>query len=190
MNREIKHFFAENNSLNKGFISNHKSSKQLEGFRNVLPTPEVLAAYEEIMPGTMARLLDLTQQEQNHQHAIEQSEVFIRAKFEMIGKLFFVLTVAIIGYVTVNLAQSSLNHAVIFASVAFLSILAMSLNLHLKNKCSENPSDTPKKESIFLKNDHKNQIDKDALDEDNSSSSLENSRDKNNYRRSIYKRKK
>ena len=137
MTKEIKQFFYQNNTLNKGFANNNQHSKSRQEFEDLLPAPEVLAAYEEIMPGTMAKLLDLTLQEQNHQHALEQSKALMRARFEMIGKLFFVLTILIIGYVTINLAQSSLTHAVIFSSIAFLSVFGISLISYFKNSYSK-----------------------------------------------------
>ncbi len=199
MNQEIKHFFNENNNLNKGFLNNRKSaSRQSQEFEDILPASEVLAVYEEIMPGTMAKLLDLTEQEQVHQHALEQSKMLLRARFEIIGKLFFVLTIAIIGYVTINLAQNSLNHAVIFSSIAFLSILGMSLisyfgNLHFKNSF-RNYNTRSKQSFSSWRNNEKSQSSQEPLEENKNSSlrenSRENSRDRSSNRRPIYKRKK
>lgn len=129
MSREVKHFFVENNHLNK-ITSNLNHSyiqKVRSDFEGLMPSPEVLHAYEEIMPGTVEKLLGLMEQEQKHKHAIEKAKVFMHSKTETIGKMFASFTIIIIAYATIVLSKKSLGHSLIFAAIAFASIFAVSL---------------------------------------------------------------
>ncbi|AVP87136.1 hypothetical protein phytr_1780 [Candidatus Phycorickettsia trachydisci] len=129
MSREVKHFFVEDNHLNKitpnlNHSYMHKVRNEFEG---LMPPPEVLHAYEEIMPGTVEKLLGLMEQEQKHKHAMERAKIFMHSKTETIGKMFASFTIIIIAYATIVLSKKSLGHSLVFAAIAFTSIFAVSL---------------------------------------------------------------
>ena len=129
MNKETKQFFYNNNALNKGYAKEASEAyinKVRNEFGNVMPSPEVLYAYEEIMPGTIDKLIALMEKEQNHKHAIENARLVIQKKADYMGKIFAAIFVFAIGYVTLELAKESLNHAVIFSSSAFFGIFGVS----------------------------------------------------------------
>jgi len=134
MNKEVKHFFVENNQLNKITPNLNQSymHKVRSEFEGLMPPPEVLHAYEEIMPGTVEKLLGLMEQEQKHKHAMEKARVFMHSKTETIGKMFASFTIIIIAYATIVLSKQSLGHSLIFAAIAFTSIFAVSLVAYLR----------------------------------------------------------
>jgi uncharacterized membrane protein len=136
MNKETKHFFYNNNGLNKGSIKEANevyANKVRDDVNDILPSPEIMHAYEEIMPGTMEKLANLMLQEQKHKHAMEEARLNIQSKADFMGKVFAGFFVLAICYVTMELAKQSLNYAVIFSSCAFLSIFGMSMLSKYKN---------------------------------------------------------
>ena len=136
MNKETKQFFYHNNALNKGSlkeVNDFYTSKVRDEFNEVMPSPEVLYAYEEIMPGTIEKLTALMEKEQKHKHAMEDARLAIHQKADYMGKIFAMVFVFAICYVTLDLAKQSLSHAVIFSSGAFFSIFGISLLSKYKN---------------------------------------------------------
>jgi len=134
MNKEVKRFFVEDNHLNKITPNlNHSYMQKVRNeFEGLMPLPEVLHAYEEIMPGTVEKLLGLMEQEQRHKHAMEKAKVFMHSKTETIGKMFASFTIIIIAYATIVLSKKSLSHSLVFAAIAFTSIFAVSLVAYLR----------------------------------------------------------
>ncbi len=47
----------------------------LQGFAGPLPAPEILAAYDEVLPGLAERIVRLTEREQQHRHELEKGEL-------------------------------------------------------------------------------------------------------------------
>ena len=72
--KERKKFF-DNNRLNKGHkkLSNSSQSDAnvvRKKYQHVLPPIDMLEHYEELNPGTLDKLLDMAEREQNHRHSI------------------------------------------------------------------------------------------------------------------------
>jgi uncharacterized membrane protein len=82
--KESKSFYANNNRLNKGYlkIGNPRESDNSfyrKKFDHVLPPIELMEQYEEIHPGTLAKLMIMAEKEQKHRQqmdikAIEEQE--------------------------------------------------------------------------------------------------------------------
>lgn len=47
-------------------VETEKTLKQIESFKGPLPPPALYKAYDEILPGTAERILDMVMNEQNH----------------------------------------------------------------------------------------------------------------------------
>ena len=99
--KESKKFF-DNNRLNKGYgkvINFHQSDANLilKKYRHVLPPIEMIEQYEELYPGTLQKLLDMAQLEQNHRHARDLLEIDGQDRAAKLGKMFGLILVAIIS---------------------------------------------------------------------------------------------
>jgi uncharacterized membrane protein len=74
--KETKKFF-DANGLNKGYSkalfskpSNLAVSSSSQ-YKHIMPPLDVMAAYEEISPGTIKKIIEMAQKEQNYRHSIE-----------------------------------------------------------------------------------------------------------------------
>lgn len=71
-------------------------AEQAEG----LPTPEVLAKYEKVVPGGAARLLELALERERHEHAMEkrtlETEIKLE-KFKQVAKFILALVAGVFG---------------------------------------------------------------------------------------------
>jgi len=74
--KETKKFF-DANGLNKGYskalfskTSNLAVSSSSQ-YKHIMPPLDVMAAYEEISPGTIKKIIEMAQKEQNYRHSIE-----------------------------------------------------------------------------------------------------------------------
>jgi uncharacterized membrane protein len=184
MTKEVKQFFYNNNYLNKGATKledNLYVQKVREEFNTLMPAPEILQAYEEVMPGTISKLINLIEQEQKHKHIVEEIKISMRTKAEFMGRLFSAFTILTIGYVTINLSHQSLNHAIIFAAVAFTSIFGISIVLHYKDLVRNHQ-----------KSKHIGKINTPSVEKNEHHSSDKGQNwhnNQNNYRKPIYKKK-
>ncbi len=130
--REVKSFFIEDNSLNKGYTidkssTESQSSAYYKKLQQNLPPVDVIAAYEELHPGTLAKLLDAVEKEQKHSHATDHVHGKIQQKATYMGRMFGFFSVLAISYVTLSLAQSGmLMGGLIFAGMAFTGIFGVS----------------------------------------------------------------
>lgn len=129
--KESKKYF-ENNRLNKGYskISNYKQNdlNQIRHqFKHVLPPVDIMEEYEEMCPGTFAKLLDMAECEQNHRHSVE---LVIQEKYNRattLGRYFSLILVSVISLSTLILALFGEQIvASIFASSAFACIYMIS----------------------------------------------------------------
>ena len=105
--KESKKFF-DNNRLNKGYskvINFHQSDANLirKKYRHVLPPIEMIEQYEELYPGTLQRLLDMAQLEQNHRHSRDLLEIEEQDRATKLGKMFGLVLVAIISLAVIIL---------------------------------------------------------------------------------------
>lgn len=143
--REVKEFFSEENSLNKGYFQDKLSTDEnLDNkiyhqklYQN-MPPIDVMAAYEDLHPGTLTKLLEAVEKEQNHSHIHDLMHIKMNMKAQMLGRIFGLFSIAIIGWVVLSLAKDGMMiGGLVFAMVAFGSIFATS---YILNKGSKNSS--------------------------------------------------
>jgi uncharacterized membrane protein len=138
--REVKSFFIEDNSLNKGYTHNSRlqevqSSAYYQKLQQNLPPVDVVAAYEELYPGTLEKLLVAVEKEQKHTHARDLIHNKFNIKAAFMGRMFGFFSILTISYVTLSLARSDmLMGGLIFAAVAFAGIFGVSLISARANK--------------------------------------------------------
>lgn len=125
--KENKKFF-ENNRLNKGYAktSSYRQSDvsiMHKKCGHVLPPIDVMAEYEDLNPGTIDKLLDMAQKEQNHRHSLDLLEIEKYNRASKIGRIFSLILVGIISFTTLLLVViSSDKIAITFSALAFSSI--------------------------------------------------------------------
>ena len=142
--REVKEFFSEENSLNKGYFQDKSSTdEKLDNkiyhqkiYQN-MPPIDIMAAYEDLHPGTLAKLLEAMKNEQNHAHMQDKCHIKMNMTAQMIGRIFGLFSIAIIGWVVLSLAKNGMMiGGLIFALIAFGSIFATSCTLSRNCKSS------------------------------------------------------
>jgi uncharacterized membrane protein len=130
--KEIKNFFGNDNKLNKGYTklqnnSENDSSFYQKKFSHILPPIDLISEFENIHPGTLARLIDMAEKEQNHRHALELVGLDSQSRAMKMGRICALIFVGIICVATITLAiLSYLIGALIFAGIAFASIALVS----------------------------------------------------------------
>lgn len=129
--KERKKFF-DNNRLNKGHkkLPNPVQSDAnvvRKKYQHILPPIEMLEHYEELNPGTIDKLLDMAQKEQNHRHSIDLITIEKYNKATKLGRMFSLVFVALISIASLMLvAAGSMFVAAIFAFSAFACITIVS----------------------------------------------------------------
>lgn len=129
--KERKKFF-DNNRLNKGHkkLSNPVQSDVnvvRKKYQHILPPIEMLEHYEELNPGTLDKLLDMAQKEQNHRHSIDLITIEKYNKATKLGRMFSLVFVALISITSLMLVLfGSTFVAAIFAFSAFACITIVS----------------------------------------------------------------
>lgn len=129
--KEKKKFF-DNNRLNKGHkkLSNPVQSDVnvlRKKYQHILPPIEMLEHYEELNPGTLDKLLDMAQKEQNHRHSIDLLTIEKYNKATKLGRMFSLVFVALISITSLMLVLfGSTFVAAIFAFSAFACITIVS----------------------------------------------------------------
>lgn len=121
---EIKSFFVEDNTLNKGYAANsnnnHKWSPR-KRVNDILPPPDVLAVYEDMHPGTFEKILAALDKEQQHQHQMNELSLRMQMKAQKMGRIFALLIVSIISYAALEFAQAGmLTGGLIFTAISFI----------------------------------------------------------------------
>lgn len=126
--REVKSFFIQDNSLNKGYTKlNDDENTYNKKLHQNMPPVDVISAYEKLYPGTLAKLLEALDKEQNHIHSRDNVVNKMQTKAFALGRLFGLLSILIIGYVVLSLASNGmLVGGLIFALIAFLGIFGVS----------------------------------------------------------------
>jgi uncharacterized membrane protein len=105
-----------------------------------LPPPEVLQAYEEIVPGTTKKLLQMAEREQQHRHAWEDAYLIRQTKSYRIGQLFgFVAALVIIILASILAISDKTEAATIVAVPGLLVLTATSILAYLPKKYSPPP---------------------------------------------------
>lgn len=88
-----------------------------------LPTPEVLAKYEKIVPGGAARLLDLAEQREQQEREMEQkafqAEVYLE-KFKQAAHFVLALVAGVFGGMLLLQGNELVGLIIILADVAVM----------------------------------------------------------------------
>jgi hypothetical protein len=134
--KESKKFF-DNNRLNKGYsrvVNFHQSDANLirKKYRHVLPPIEMIEQYEELYPGTLERLLDMAQLEQNHRHSRDLLEIEEQERATKLGKMFGLGLVAIISVGAIILV--TLGSTLIGALFALCGFSCITIVSYLSSK--------------------------------------------------------
>ncbi len=132
--RENKNFFDQNN-LNKGYSKSLINKKSYfssnENYKHILPNADIMSQYEEIYPGTLKRLLELAQKEQEYRHKIELLMLKENKKLAKWGKFFSFLVIGIISVTSICLVI--LGAYIPFFIFSFLGFGTINLCAYLSN---------------------------------------------------------
>ncbi|RYE05666.1 MAG: DUF2335 domain-containing protein [Rickettsiaceae bacterium] len=164
--KENKQFFGKDISLNKGYIdTDHRrdnGENYQKRFAHVLPPIDLITEFEDIYPGTLARIIEMSENEQRHSHAVAMENNKSQNNNIKFGKICSVVIVAIICATTILLAIMKESQTAGFFSVAAFTFLIIpyfiSQNRSLK-KSSPITVDKPKentKHRIHFNNNFKN----------------------------------
>lgn len=129
--KERKKFF-DNNRLNKGHqkLSNSGQSDAnvvRKKYQHILPPIEMIEHYEELNPGTLDKLLDMAEREQNHRHSLDLMTLEKYNRATALGRVFSLVYVAFISITSLMLvAAGSIFVAAVFAFSAFACITIVS----------------------------------------------------------------
>jgi uncharacterized membrane protein len=137
--KEIKTFFADDIALNKGYATvsqdrykphDNKVYYQKK-LANLLPPAEVVSEYEEIYPGILKRMMDMVEQDQQHNQALSLTNLELYNHNTKRGQNIALLSLVIICITTVLLGvfQSGMISFIFFAS-ALLTIIVAIITTH------------------------------------------------------------
>ena len=129
--KDNKKFFY-NNRLNKGYskiYNNHQTDLNIgrKKYQSMLPPIDMIEEYEELYPGTLDKLFDMTQKEQNHRHSLNLLEIKNHAKATALGRICALVFISIV--VISSLILALLGFIVLSAlliSTSFISITIIS----------------------------------------------------------------
>lgn len=83
-------------------MNERPSGKQQRRAPEGLPSADVLAAYDQVMPGSAARLIGMFEREQAHRHQWEERALRVHQVSTILGQLLgFFVAVAIFGSATI-----------------------------------------------------------------------------------------
>lgn len=137
--KESKTYFSQDNRLNKGYSNDKDTNKEPDQsffkrkFDGIFPSVETICSLEEIKPGSLDKIINIAQKEQEHRHAMEKTNAEIYSRARRMGNFFGLITVAIISFATVEIARQGNNSlATIFCVSGFLAIFGVSLLSYIK----------------------------------------------------------
>lgn len=137
--KEIKTFFGKDNKLNKGYtktvnVRENDNVFYQKKFTHILPPIDVINEFENIHPGTLARLMDMAEKEQNHRQALDLVHFDSQARAFKAGRYFALMFMVAACLTTIALAViASAYIGIIFAIVVFLAVSVISLLPKKKN---------------------------------------------------------
>lgn len=105
-----------------------------------LPPPEVLEAYEKIMPGTTKKLLQMAEAEQKHRHIWEDAYLVRQTKSYRIGQLFgFIAALVIIILASILAILEKTEAATLVAVPGLMVLMATSVLAYLPKRYTPPP---------------------------------------------------
>lgn len=133
--KETKSFFVEKNYLNKGTTIEQKHLKDQYNQIDWLPSNDILAAYEDISPGSTRKILDLIAAEQQNSYNSMKISKLLQAVTNILGKVIGVILVFTIGITTTNFVTSGyVLVGLLYAFFGFFSIFGISLFKYFRVK--------------------------------------------------------
>lgn len=140
--KETKKFF-ENNRLNRGNAKVYSAKQSDEAIirkkhQHILPPIDVMEQYEELHPGTLEKLIEMSQKEQAHRHKMDVENDQTLKKSMSFGRVFSLIFVALVAVCSmlIMFAAGSIILASIFVASAFLSIIVIAY-LSLKSQAQK-----------------------------------------------------
>ncbi len=135
--KEIKTFFNKDNKLNRGYkkMSNPREeddSFYRKKFEHLLPPIDILNEYENIYPGTLAKLMEMTQKEQQHRQAAELIHAENYKLAVKMGRNGLVMAIVAICITTIILAYIDDMVPVLFPLFGFSMISLLALLAHIR----------------------------------------------------------
>jgi uncharacterized membrane protein len=134
---KVKHFY-KNDRLNKGYSRRRAAADVAEDvvrdIKNIkpdvlgavagaLPDSDIISRYEEMNPGTIAKLLNIAEMEQKYQYDIAKINLELESRARFMGAVMGLFIIAMVIYASVGISRVSIVGSVLFASVSFLSIV-------------------------------------------------------------------
>jgi len=117
-----------NNNYNKNRQSNSRNPRPESRPHNFLPSPGILESYEEISEGSVKKIIDMAESEQQHRHSWENKYLKSMSYTTRVGQLLGFALAIIIVYAALVL-HSDLNtvlaSVVVFSGFGFLMIAAL-----------------------------------------------------------------
>ncbi|MEY3197359.1 MAG: hypothetical protein RLZZ59_730 [Pseudomonadota bacterium] len=133
---EKKSFFTENNHLNKGYKSQAKSLPSKRSHSIDLPESSVLAAYEDISPGTIAHIVEMAKKEQEHRHKLEILQIKMEKTALRVGRIFGIFLAFAICYTSFSLYLHDLVFsASLFGIIGFITLAIPALFSRCGQSC-------------------------------------------------------
>ena len=136
-------YFYQDNHLNKGYqktestINDTSVNVSLEN--KSFFDPKVLEIFESVHPGSIAKIIEISQREQRHSHAYEISNLSSLARSRMFGQILSFISLLVISYVVMNMVLSGYTKvAILFSSLYFISVLFISLFSSMYDKINTN----------------------------------------------------
>lgn len=126
---------------NRDRNDNHRDRGNNRQFvQSVLPSPEILQEYEYASEGTVARIVEMAEVEQDRRNAWEDEYLRFHKKSLRLGQLFgFILLLSVV-WGTVSLAENGHEDvAIALAASGFGSVAAASLFSEIGRRLSRRP---------------------------------------------------
>lgn len=129
--KEVKTFFASDNRLNKGYArtANHQQSDTSlyrKKFEHILPPIDLISHYEDINPGTLAKLIAMAEKEQVNKHELEKKLIEEQAKAVKLGQIFGIMSLLIVcATIAVSLLASNFESIIYLWGVIIIALVSI-----------------------------------------------------------------
>lgn len=141
-NGDNQQSFQGGRANNENSRDRERGNNQRPVMQSALPSPEIFQEYEYACEGTVARLLEMAETEQDRRNAWENEYLRFHKKSLRLGQLFgFILVLAVV-LGTLFLASTGKEQVAIYLCVSgFGSVAAASLFNEIGRRLSRRPRD-------------------------------------------------
>lgn len=125
--KDVKKFF-NNDRLNKGYANfNNNSQTDLNNLndklQHILPSSEVIAEYESLAPGSLAKIISIAEKEQAHKHKLDLENINSQNLARKMGRIFSLCLIFLICATSVAFGILDMEKlAIIFPAISFTII--------------------------------------------------------------------